>query len=224
MADHSPVFDKGTGTRSVNIYRVLAGDTLYSIAWRHDKDYRALARYNQIEAPYLLQPGQTIQLSGRFVVGHNQNNKPASAPTAQKRKTSSKKTKPPRQPGSSALTDKWQWPARGKVTRAFGKYNAGVDIEVVLGSSVLAAGSGEVVYAGQGLRGFQHLIIIKHSDEILSAYGLNQEIIVREGQKIKVGSKLADIKYTGVALDNLHFEIRKDGTPVNPGKFIKGQA
>lgn len=228
VADHSPVFNQ-QGESAVKKptahYRVRAGDTLYSIAWRFQKDFKDIAAINRIRPPYVIQPGQQIELrSGP--------SKRVVARPAQKPKVSNPANKPVNKKGASnkrraqstlALRGPWHWPAKGKVSQAFGKYNAGVDIRIPSGGSVSTAAQGEVVYAGQGLRGFKFLIIIKHSEQILSAYGLNQAIYVTEGQKIKVGAKLADIKNTGVSGETLHFEIRKNGNPVNPGEFIKAQ-
>jgi lipoprotein NlpD len=112
----------------------------------------------------------------------------------------------------------WRWPTDGRVTRGFGSGNKGVDFSLVRGSTVNAAAAGEIVYAGGGLRGYRSLVIIKHDPHYLSAYSLNHEITVREGQRIKLGGLLAKVERPV----GLHFEIRRDGDPVNPGRLIGG--
>ena len=231
VADHSPVFD---GKKSeIKSYQVSVGDTLYSIAWRFKKDFKELARYNNIYKPYVIRPGQTLLLSSRGNLQANSKSYPKSRSnrtnSASHRKPADSSARPsvtvsaPAKTANRVFDGQWRWPAAGRTTKSYGKYNAGVDIRVPFGTSVYSAARGEVVYAGQGLRGFQYLIIVKHSEEYLSAYALNQRIFVKEGQKIKGGAKLADIKRVGAAEEILHFEIRKDGDPVNPGVFIKAQ-
>ena len=190
-------------------YVVSQGDTLYSIAWRFDKDYVRLARLNGIAPPFLLRPGQHLRLHG-----------PALAPKSRAPNVPSHKSAPPDKPArvASPSVGQWRWPTDGRVARGFGSGNKGVDFELVRGSTVNAAAAGEVVYAGGGLRGYRSLVIIKHDPHYLSAYSLNHEITVREGQRIKLGGLLAKVARPV----GLHFEIRRDGDPVNPGRLIGG--
>ncbi len=220
VAERSPVFQKNKSA-----YVVQDGDTLYSIAWRFDKDFRDLAHLNGISAPYRIVPGQRLLLRGLGL------SRPAKVTT---RKPPLVAAAPPIPPPSLPRTQKkkpqstrawqagkWVWPAPGNVVRAFGGSNKGIDIQLSSSAVVQAAAPGEVVYAGSGLRGFRHLIILKHDDHYLSAYALNQNLKVQEGQMIKAGARLADIVGRGSAASLLHFEIRKDGDPVNPGRFLK---
>jgi len=181
-------------------YRVRAGDTLYSIAWRHGLDYRVLARRNAIEPPYLIRPGQVIRLRGSDGSGAAATPRPA-----------------PTRDAKSAR--KWRWPASGRVLREFGHGNKGIDFEVAAGTPVVAVASGEVVYAASGLRGHETLIIVKHDAAWLTAYSLNQPSRVAEGDTIAAGHPLADVTGMGPAAA-LHFEIRRDGDPVNPRSVI----
>ena len=196
------------------VYSVRVGDTLYSIAWRFNRDFKDLARFNGIESPYLIQPGQRLVLSTYA----RQPAKPGN------RKRPVAKPEPPQK--SFAVTPRglWRWPANGPTLRPYGETNSGVDIRVKRGTSVVAGSEGEVVYAGRGLRGFEHLIIIKHNEQILSAYGINQKLFVKEGQVVKAGARLADITASGIAQETLHFEIRKNGNHLNPRSYITNRS
>jgi lipoprotein NlpD len=117
----------------------------------------------------------------------------------------------------------WAWPATGAVISRFssnGSLNKGIDIAGELGQPVLAAQDGTVVYAGSGLRGYGELVIIKHSDVYVSAYGHNRSLLVREGQKVKAGQVIADMGSTGADRVKLHFEIRRQGKPVDPLQYL----
>jgi lipoprotein NlpD len=114
---------------------------------------------------------------------------------------------------------KWQWPARGKLIRGYqssGTVHRGIDLKGKLGEPVYAANSGVVVYAGSGLKGYGNLLIIKHNEYYLSAYGHNSELLVSEGENVKSGQQIAKIGDTGTNEFKLHFEIRRDGKPVDP--------
>ena len=207
--------DQGTAVVPAS-YSVRVGDTLYSIAWRFNRDFKDLARYNSVRAPYIIHPGQRLSLSASDL----------SSKKTGLRERATAKPKPAKANSSPKISyaetprKDWRWPASGPTMRGYGKTNAGVDIRVEAGTSVVASAGGEVVYAGSGLRGFEYLIIIKHNEQILSAYGINQNILVREGQVVKVGSRLADFTASGIAQATLHFEIRKNGNHINPQTYI----
>ncbi len=115
----------------------------------------------------------------------------------------------------------WIWPTTGKVVEAFSESrNKGIDIGGVEGDPVVAAGDGEVVYSGNGLRGYGNLIIIKHSDDFISAYGHNRSILVKQGQAVKRGQRIAELGRSDATQAKLHFEIRQRGKPVDPLKFL----
>ncbi|NMM36967.1 MAG: peptidoglycan DD-metalloendopeptidase family protein [Glaciimonas sp.] len=135
--------------------------------------------------------------------------------------------KPPAkvEPAKSANADEdgigWIWPAEGKVIARFeeGK-NKGIDISGKLGQHVIAAGSGKVMYAGSGIRGYGNLVIVKHTNNLLSAYAHNKIITVKEGQSVEKGQVIAEMGNTDADAVKLHFEIRQQGKPVDPFKYL----
>lgn len=216
-----PVF--GSGESSGNNrgqYTVQHGDTLYSIAFRYGLDYKELANANKIDPPYTIFIHQEIRLksatSKKSSVRQNTIAKKA-------KKKSASQTLRKSQP--SKLN--WQWPIPGEVILAFsasGRVNKGVDIRGRLGESVSAAAEGVVVYAGGGLRGYGKLVIVKHNDHFLSAYGHNRAIHVQEGEKVKGGQVVAEIGSSGLNQEMLHFEIRRDGKPEDPLLYLPDKA
>lgn len=224
-------------SRRIMTHQVSAGETLYSIAWRHGVDYRQLARHNNVGAPYTIYTGQTLRLDvGAATVASaptqpvaqaparpTNSSRSASSPTSNRseNRTASRATTPP--PALVAGAPQWQWPARGRVITAFGSgtgFNQGIDINGELGEPVIAAASGQVVYAGSGLRGYGNLLIIKHNDTYLSAYAHNQRLLKSEGDMVKAGERVADIGSSGANKVKLHFEIRREGKPVDPIRYL----
>jgi lipoprotein NlpD len=115
----------------------------------------------------------------------------------------------------------WAWPSAGKVLERFDDtHNKGIDIGGNVGDPVWAANDGQVVYSGNGLRGYGKLVIIKHTDDYVSAYANNNEILVAQGQAVKRGQRIADLGMTDAASPRLHFEIRRRGTPVDPLTYL----
>ncbi len=204
VADRSPVFGSLPSS-----YVVRAGDTLYSIAWRFGLDYRALARANGIAAPYTIFAGQRLELR--------------STPRSQaaRKAPAGPRPRPDRPaPEVDRAPPAWLRPTQGPAQRGFGHGSKGIDYRLQPDHVVRAAAAGEVVYAGSGLGGYRHLVIIKHDPAYLSAYSLHRPILVREGQRIKAGAKLADISDGGRRDETLHFEIRRNGEPVDPGSKL----
>ena len=118
---------------------------------------------------------------------------------------------------------RWQWPAMGKVVSGFSSTDharKGIDLDGKLGEPVRAAAGGDVVYAGTGLTGYGQLVIIKHDEQFLSAYAHNSRMLVAEGQTVKVGQKIAEIGSSGTDRNKLHFEVRRDGKPVDPLLYL----
>ncbi|MGW8465025.1 peptidoglycan DD-metalloendopeptidase family protein [Pseudomonas sp. CLCA07] len=224
-------------------YVVRPKDTLFSIAFRYGWDYKALAARNNIPTPYTIHPGQIIRFDGR--TGSTPTaaaNASGSAPSSSLKTTvirrqpngattttevvtpsvASKQTPAPLPPAGPAPTG-WGWPSNGILIGKFssnGSLNKGIDIAGDLGQPVLAASDGTVVYAGSGLRGYGELVIIKHSETYVSAYGHNRRLLVREGQQVKVGQTIAEMGSTGTDRVKLHFEIRRQGKPVDPLQFL----
>ncbi|TQV84603.1 peptidoglycan DD-metalloendopeptidase family protein [Exilibacterium tricleocarpae] len=200
-------------------HTVTRGDTLFSIAWRYGLDYKALARRNGIDAEYRIYPGQRLALDVRL--------KPVAKPPPAKPKLRSKsQTKsapvvPAPQPSNNQL--RWRWPVQGKILQRFSPNNGlnkGIDIVGNLGQPVLSAAPGMVVYAGNGVRGYGNLLIVKHNQRYLSAYAHSRRILVREGDRVKAGQKIAEIGSSGTDRNKLHFEIRRNGKPVDPLKYL----
>ncbi|MEC4721437.1 peptidoglycan DD-metalloendopeptidase family protein [Noviherbaspirillum sp. CPCC 100848] len=114
----------------------------------------------------------------------------------------------------------WIWPAEGRVISHFSEGKRGIDIAGKMGQPVVAAGSGKVLYAGSGIRGYGNLVIVKHSNNLLSAYAHNKTIFVKEDQNVTKGQKIAEMGNSDTDEVKLHFEIRQQGKPVDPSKFL----
>ena len=114
----------------------------------------------------------------------------------------------------------WMWPAEGKVVGTFDDGRKGLDIAGKSGQAVMAAGAGKVMYAGSGIRGYGNLVIVKHTSNLLSAYAHNKAILVKEGQNVNKGQKIAEMGDSDSDSVKLHFEIRQQGKPVDPSKFL----
>ncbi len=286
-------------------YRVVKGDTLYSIAFRNGVDFRDLASWNGIAAPYTIWPGQTLKLSPSgsatpAAASHTATvgavtsmkappataaaassgtsggfqsvpNEPAIASTTSHAATSvaaapvsvpsapvphsaapaaastaplvvpvagspatahtaaAAATPPPApvQPAAAGATRAsagvtWRWPADGALGKRFQSGDAipGIEILGKSGDPVRAAADGVVVYSGNGLVGYGELVIIKHNDSFLSAYGHNSKRLVKEGQRVSAGQQIAEMGSTGASRDELQFQIRRDGNPVDPLGYL----
>lgn len=228
-------------------YQVKPGDSLYSIGFKHDIDYKTLAEWNNIPPPYVIHQGQWIRvvspiedeepetiasnnsglndvekLKKKFKRSQNSN----ATSSSQHAKTNSTKTKKTTEKVSVTPVESdidWTWPTRGKVVKYFGSNSQGkkgIDISGVRGQAINAAADGIVVYSGSGIIGLGNLVIIKHNKTFLSAYAHNDSLLVKEGQQLKKGQQIAKMGDSGTERVLLHFEIRKDGKPVNPLQYI----
>ncbi|HEY8085026.1 MAG TPA: peptidoglycan DD-metalloendopeptidase family protein [Methylophilaceae bacterium] len=153
--------------------------------------------------------------------------KPLDEPVAAPAKTKADTAKPVEKPADKPLDDaavEWGWPAVGKIQTKFSDSNKGLDIAGSIGQPVLAAASGKVVYSGNGLRGYGKMVIIKHNTTYLSAYAHNSQIVVKEGQDVVKGQKIAEMGNSDADSVMLHFEIRKLGQPIDPEKFLPANA
>jgi lipoprotein NlpD len=197
---------------------VRSGETLYTIAWRYGRDYRDLARWNRLGDGSLIYPGQVIKLhppSGRAAAAA-----PRRAATARSRPARDPEPLPPI---PSEPPPRWDWPTAGQVVVAFGGRpgsGTGVLIGGKAGQPVRAAAGGRVVYSGGGLIGYGQLIIVKHNDTYLSAYGHNASLLVREGETIEKGQRIATMGEGPGREPRLHFEIRRNGKPVDPRQYL----
>jgi len=185
---------------------VRRGETLYSIAWRYDKSPAELARWNALGDGSLIYPGQVLRLT---------------PPAAGTRRSATRRAPLPDIP--AAPSPAWIWPTGGLIDVEFGGKpgpGTGILIRGRKGEPVQAAAAGRVVYAGSGLIGYGQLIIVKHNDTYLSAYGYNESLLVREDQQIRQGQRIATIGEGPERRPRLHFEIRRNGKPVDPRRYL----
>ena len=210
-------------------YSVKPGDTLIRIGLDHGQNWRDIIRWNAIENPNLIEVGQVLRVlppsaeSAPEAVVVKPVASPGSVTSGQEIPANPASAKPP----SNAATETTEeamtfgWPAAGSVQSTFDEAkNKGIDIAGKLGDSVMAAADGRVVYAGAGLRGYGNLIILKHNNNFLTAYAHNQTLLVREEQSVKKGQKIAEMGNSESEQIKLHFEIRKQGKPIDPIKLL----
>lgn len=213
---------------------VQRGDTLYGVATRHGVAVRDLAAWNGIAPPYTIYPGQRLRLHPSSAAGSPPRTvaaspakpapSPASGSSSRPRGSAPVETKPvapPAPPVQSGIG--WRWPADGTLVNRFiagDPTRQGIDIAGAGGAPVRAAADGTVVYSGSGLVGYGELVIIKHTDAWLSAYGHNRKRLVNEGQLVKAGEQIAEMGRSGASRDMLHFEIRYNGKPVDPLTYL----
>lgn len=224
-------------------YIVKKGDTLYSIAKANGQSVDFLAGVNDLTAPYTLEVGQklylarhngnsatvakvetTVPVAGEKEVKVSASSKDTAVKTQKEAKVSTVASTPVVSGKSRTVSGvSWTWPAQGKVVKQFSLAehgNKGIDIAGTRGQQILAASDGQVVYAGNALRGYGNLIIINHDNEFLSAYAHNDVLLVKEGQKVKRGQQIAKMGSTDASSVGLHFEIRYRGQSVNPIKYL----
>jgi lipoprotein NlpD len=211
-----------SGSASVSssgLYVVKPGDTLYKISQMYNVDVNSLIQLNSISDPGQLRVGQTLRLRSDAprVAGSAGVGTAGSAASAQTPSTS-EPAKPSRA-GDAGLIS-WGWPAEGKIIQGFSSNTKGVDIAGKVGAPVVAAASGKVMYAGNGVRGLGNLILIGHSNSFITAYAHNEKLLVKTGQEVKKGDRIALMGQTDTTSPRLHFEIRRSGTPVNPLAYL----
>ncbi len=194
------------------VYVVRPGDTLFKIAWQHGVDQRDLARWNGLRNPNLIHVGQRIRLT---------------PPSSASRVAARGVPAAPRQTPAPVLPPPaWVWPTDGPVVARFGGTGGiatGIGISGSAGQAVRAAAAGRVVYAGSGLIGYGQLVIIKHNDTYLSAYGHNRKLLVAQGQDVARGQPIAEMGLGPERQPRLHFEIRRNGAPVDPLSYLNAR-
>ena len=204
-------------------YTVQKGDTLTRIGLDNGQAWRDVARWNNLSNPDVIEVGQVLRVappgsaveSSGVVVRPVASSAAAPAPAQAAAK--------PASPSSATASEDlgFAWPANGQVVQGFDEAkNKGIDIAGKAGDPVLAAADGQVVYAGAGLRGYGNLIIVKHNNTYLTAYAHNQKLLVKEDQKVRRGDKIAEMGSSDADRVKLHFEVRKQGKPVDPAKFL----
>jgi len=192
-------------------YTVKPGDDVYAIAWRFGLDYHDVATWNRLGADFRIHPGDKLVLTAPASALH----KPAVTPVTHAGAASAAA------PASGPL--QWTWPVDGEVVREFhpgSRLAKGIDITAPRGTEIHAAAGGRVVYAGSGIIGYGKLIIVKNSETLLSAYADNDELLVKEGENVRVGDRIAVMGLGRDARPVLHFEIRYDGNPVDPLSYL----
>ena len=209
---------------SGSTYTVKRGDTLYAISRSTGTSVRDLARLNNISPPYTIEVGQRLKLSGSTKTS------PTSGKTTTKSSTKTAAVRPSSSVPQSSWPPVgqrcWQWPASGKVILPYSTAdggNKGIDISAARGTPVYAAGAGKVVYVGNQLRGYGNLIMIKHSEDYITAYAHNDTLLVNNGQSVKAGQKIATMGRTDAASVRLHFQIRYRATAIDPLRYLPPQ-
>ncbi|HOE43633.1 MAG TPA: peptidoglycan DD-metalloendopeptidase family protein [Rhodoferax sp.] len=212
-------------------YTVKPGDTLLRISLENGQSMHDVARWSHVENPNRIEVGQVLRVvppaAGEVVI------KPIAKPTvtASAAGLAASAAAAPASVASApvaavkpAATDSeinWVWPAGGVVLAGFDELkNKGLDIGGVAGEPVIAAADGRVVYVGAGLRGYGNLIILKHDNVFLSAYAHNQTLLVKEDQAVQKGQKIAEMGSSDADRVKLHFEVRRQGKPVDPVKYL----
>lgn len=227
-------------------YTVKPGDTLIRIGLESGQSHKDISRWNALENPNKIEVGQVLRIvppvanetvSAKPVVAATSTTTalpPASNPAPAASTAASAPAKAASAPASAPAatpapvaasggddTVAWMWPGNGAVLTGFDEVkNKGVDIAGNAGDPVLAAAEGKVVYAGSGLRGYGNLIILKHNNTYLTAYAHNQTLLVKEDQTVKRGQKIAEMGNSDADRVKLHFEVRKQGKPVDPTKYL----
>jgi lipoprotein NlpD len=191
------------------VYVVRPQDTVYSIAWRYGLDFRDLARWNHIGPDFRIAVGQTLILAPVAAAA------PATPLKVPKPPPSAASAKPP--PSASALS--WVWPT-DRMSAPQPVASGGILLPGRVGQDIRAASSGRVVYNGSGIRGYGNLIIIKHGENLLSAYAHTREPQVREGEEVALGQLIAHMGEGAPQKPVLYFEIRRNGKPVDPLTFL----
>lgn len=218
----APVADMSASTAqpAKGTYVVRAGDTLYKIAQAHGTDVATLIRLNNITDPTQLRVGQVLRLDGDTPLPSQSQ----VAGTQPKPATPVTPVTPPPPTAAPRASDagliSWGWPASGNIIQGFNKNTKGIDIAGSLGDPVVAAADGKVVYAGSGLRGLGNLVLVQHSNGFITAYAHNQSLLVKTGDQVKKGMRIALLGQSDTTSPRLHFEVRKNGVPVNPLSYL----
>lgn len=216
-------------------HTVAKGDTLYNISRRYNVDVTSLSKVNNIRPPYTLNIGQRLSLpasvssspSTSYASNSSSRSSSSAAKTTKVSNSKTTKTTVSAPPPSLKRKAKFAWPVRGQVVSSFGtigkgRTNDGINIKAAKGTTVKAADSGTIAYAGNELKGFGNLILIKHNDGWITAYAHNEKILVKKGQKVAKGEKISTVGATGgVSTPQLHFEIRAGKKPVNPMSYLQ---
>jgi lipoprotein NlpD len=210
-------------------YRVKRGDTLLRIALDQGQSYRDIVRWNNLSDPNLIEVDQLLLVRPPASAMTVKPLSSAATTPAPQKMADQRMAEPAAEPKLEAVKPdapapgiRLSWPAKGKVVEDFmdGK-NKGIDIAGKLGDPIQAASDGRVVYAGNSLRGYGNLVIVKHDNTYLTAYAHNRNLLVKEGDAVRKGQKIAEMGDTDANSVRLHFELRVDGKPVDPLPFLQ---
>ncbi|HAL38401.1 MAG TPA: peptidase [Polaromonas sp.] len=219
-------------------YTVKPGDTMIRIGLENGQNWRDIVRWNNLENPNIIEVGQVLRVvpftsDNPLVVTRpvssgasstSASSAPAQAASAARPASAPASASPAPAPAPAANGDEdvaWIWPAQGTLLAGFDEAkNKGLDIAGKAGDAVMASADGRVVYAGAGLRGYGNLVILKHNSTFLTAYAHNRTLFVKEDQTVKKGQKIAEMGNSDADRVKLHFEIRRQGKPVDPAKYL----
>ncbi|HCX82183.1 MAG: peptidase [Curvibacter sp. RIFCSPHIGHO2_12_FULL_63_18] len=221
-------------------YTVKPGDTLMRIGLETGQGHKDIARWNALDNPDKIEVGQVLRVvppvadtvavakpvasssaTTTSLPAAGAASAPAKAASTPVAAASAPSTPAPAAAASGEDELAWIWPGNGPVVAGFDEAkNKGLDIGGNAGDPVLAAGEGKVVYAGAGLRGYGNLIILKHNNTYLTAYAHNQTLLVKEDQTVKKGQKIAEMGSSDADRVKLHFEVRRQGKPVDPARYL----
>lgn len=206
-------------------YRVKKGDTLARVALDNGQALRDIVAWNNLSNPNQIEVGDLIAI--RPPAGYKPASIPLNKPTVnpESSRVDAPKNESAKSDSSKEMVAepgiRLSWPAQGKVTDDYSEKTKGIDITGKLGDPVMAAADGKVVYAGNSLRGYGNLIIIKHDDTYLTAYAHNRTLLAKEGDAVKKGQKIAEMGDSDASSVKLHFELRVNGKPVNPSTYFQ---
>jgi lipoprotein NlpD len=215
-------------------YNVKPGDTLIRIGLESGQNFRDIVRWNNLENPNIIEVGQVLRVVppvsdtavvtrpvvAGTVVGSASGPRPPASSASANAVAPAAVAAPTANAGSDEDVG-WIWPAQGTLLAGFDEAkNKGLDIGGKAGDAVVASADGRVVYAGAGLRGYGNLIILKHNNTFLTAYAHNQTLMVKEDQTVKKGQKIAEMGNSDADRVKLHFEVRRQGKPVDPARYL----
>ena len=204
-------------------YTVRPGDTMIRIGLETGQNWRDIARWNGLENPNLIEVDQVLRVLPPVADNSQVVTRPVTSGTATSTAPGTAPAPGTTAPAATGNDENvgWIWPASGALLAGFDEAkNKGLDIGGKAGDAVVASADGRVVYAGAGLRGYGNLIILKHNNTFLTAYAHNQLLLVKEDQSVKRGQKIAEMGNSDAERVKLHFEIRRQGKPVDPAKYL----
>jgi lipoprotein NlpD len=224
FAPVSDLSDRGVG----GTYRVQAGDTLSSISRETGVSVDRLIALNNISNPSLIRAGQRLRLNDSAAVPASVD---SSGSMAMQRMDRGESDPAPQAasapanvtPAAAASKLGFVWPAKGEIIQRFSPQTNGIDIAGNVGEPVVAAGAGSVVFAGDAVRGFGNLVIVDHGGGYITAYAHNETLMVTKGDTVKKAQQIATLGQSATTSPRLHFEVRRNGTPVNPLSYLPPQ-